>query len=101
MQDLIVAHSPDAASPFDDIKRTREDGSEFWSARDLMPLMGYARWEDFYKITRRAEVSAKNSGQGGFSVITEKAPEGGRPREDFPPHSLHNPEKKGGPHETA
>ncbi|MGV0336217.1 BRO family protein [Corynebacterium kroppenstedtii] len=83
MQDLIVAHSPDTASPFDDIKRTREDGSEFWSARDLMPLMGYARWEDFYKITLRAEVSAKNSGQGGFSVITEKAPEGGRPRTDF------------------
>lgn len=83
MQDLIVAHSPDTASPFDDIKRTREDGSEFWSARDLMPLMGYSRWEDFLKITRRAEASAKNSGQGGFSEITEKLSDGGRPRIDF------------------
>lgn len=91
----------DGVTPFDQIKRAREDGTEYWSARDLMPLMGYARWEDFYKITRRAEASAKNSGQGGFSVITEKAPEGGRPREDFPPRSLHNPEMKGGPHETA
>ena len=73
----------DGVTPFDQIKRAREDGTEYWSARDLMPLMGYARWEDFYKITRRAEASAKNSGQGGFSVITEKAPEGGRPRTDF------------------
>ncbi|MDK8450960.1 hypothetical protein [Corynebacterium mastitidis] len=70
-------------SPFDAIKRTREDGSEYWSARELMPLMGYARWEDFLKITRRAETSAKNSGQGGFSAITEKLSEGGRPRIDY------------------
>lgn len=25
-------------SPFDSIRRVREDGSEYWSARDLMPL---------------------------------------------------------------
>jgi len=62
----------DGVTPFDQIKRVREDGTEYWSARDLMPLMGYARWEDFYKITLRAQASAKNSGQGGFSVITEK-----------------------------
>lgn len=70
-------------SPFDAIKRTRPDGTEYWSARDLMPLMGYARWEDFLKITRRAEASARNSGQGGFSEITEKLSDGGRPRIDF------------------
>lgn len=54
MQDLIVAHSPDTASPFDDIKRTREDGSEFWSARDLMPLLGYDKWERFNGAVQRA-----------------------------------------------
>lgn len=72
-----------STSPFDSIKRTRPDGTEYWSARDLMPLMGYARWEDFLKITRRAEASARNSGQGGFSEITEKPLDGGRPRLDF------------------
>lgn len=71
------------ASPFDQIRRTRPDGTEFWSARELMPLMGYARWEDFHKITRRAEASARNSGQGGFSAISEKPSDGGRPRVDF------------------
>ncbi|WP_305781247.1 hypothetical protein [Nocardia nova] len=70
-------------SPFDAIRRVRPDGSEYWSARELMPLMGYARWEDFMKITRRAEASARNSGQGGFSEIAEKSAEAGRPRIDF------------------
>ena len=53
MQDLIVAHSPDTASPFDDIKRTREDGAEFWSARDLMPLLGYDKWARFSELLIR------------------------------------------------
>lgn len=78
---------PDVAqpgsSPFEDIKRTSAEGIEYWSARDLMPLMGYVRWEDFLKITRRAEVSASNTGQSGFSEITEKPSDGGRPRLDY------------------
>lgn len=37
-------------SPFDAVRRTRADGSEFWSARDLMPLLGY-----FAIRTREAE----------------------------------------------
>jgi DNA-damage-inducible protein D len=45
--------------------------------------MGYARWEDFEKITRRALASASNVGQaGGFSEITEEGT-GGRPRTNF------------------
>lgn len=83
MSTLVATNKPETTSPFDKIKHNRVDGSEYWSARDLMPLMGYARWEDFYKITRRAETSAKNSGQGGFSEIAEKLSEGGRPRSDF------------------
>ena len=34
-------------SPFDTIRQTRPDGSEFWSARDLMEAMQYDRWENF------------------------------------------------------
>lgn len=71
----------DGQSPFDQIKHVRADGSEFWSARELQPLMGYSRWEDFAKIIRRASASAFNSGTvGGFSEITEELPNGGRPR---------------------
>lgn len=56
---------------------------ERWSARELMPLMGYARWEDFAKIVRRAMTSAANSGvTEGFSEIAEEGT-GGRPRANF------------------
>lgn len=33
---------------FDDIIHVSEDGEiEFWYARELQPLLGYARWENF------------------------------------------------------
>src|SRR5690625_4806600 len=52
-----------SASPFDAIKNTRaEDGSEFWSARDLQPLMGYAAWRNFEVPIDRAMTSALNQG---------------------------------------
>lgn len=70
-------------SPFDSIRRQTPEGCEFWSARDLQPLMGYARWEDFAKVVRRAMASAANSGSDeGFSEITEEGT-GGRPRLNF------------------
>ena len=35
---------------------------EFWYARDLMPLLGYGRWENFDKAVNRAMESCKTSG---------------------------------------
>lgn len=83
MNKHLVPVNENANSPFDVIKNTNpETGTEYWTARDLMPLMGYARWEDFLKVTRRAAASARNSGQQeGFSEIAEKVPNG-RPRRD-------------------
>lgn len=48
-------------SPFDAIRRVDETG-EFWSARELMPLLGYSRWTDFRPTVERACVAAENSG---------------------------------------
>lgn len=50
----------DAYTSFDDIKQTRADGSEFWSARDLMKLMGYANWQQFERPIERAMQAAYN-----------------------------------------
>lgn len=50
------------ASPFDAIRRTRPDGSEYWTARDLMPVMAYARWENFLVPINRAMKTAANTG---------------------------------------
>ncbi|MCK7676431.1 phage antirepressor KilAC domain-containing protein [Corynebacterium pygosceleis] len=45
------------SSPFDTIKHTNHDGSEYWSARELMPLLGYDKWERFSGAVARARVS--------------------------------------------
>ncbi|GLB62708.1 DNA damage-inducible protein D [Dietzia sp. NCCP-2495] len=47
----------EGGSPFDAICRTRPDGSEFWSARDLQPLLDYDKWERFEDAIERAVVA--------------------------------------------
>jgi len=47
---------------FEDIKQIRSDGSEFWSARELAPLLEYSKWENFHKVIQRAMLACKNSG---------------------------------------
>lgn len=48
------------------IARTDAEGNAFWSARDLMPLMGYTgvnSWQWFYgNAIKRAEQAANNVG---------------------------------------
>lgn len=72
-------------SPFDAIRRETADGTEYWSARELMPVLGYERWENFEDSIIRARLAAQNSGHDpdrGFSRRQEKGT-GGRPRTDF------------------
>lgn len=48
---------------FSGICNTIPEGNvECWQARDLMPLMGYDRWENFEKAVMRAMVSCETSG---------------------------------------
>ena len=51
---------PFGQSPFDAIRQTRPDGSEFWSARDLQSLMGYSAWQKFMVPVDRAIATARN-----------------------------------------
>lgn len=50
------------SNPFDAIRCVDEDG-ENWSARDLMPLSGYSKWERFEDAIDRAKASCRNSGE--------------------------------------
>lgn len=71
-------------SPFEAIKQVRADGSEFWSARDLMPMLGYDRWENFSAALDRAKIAAEAQGhniEDLFRGVTKKG--GGRPQQDF------------------
>lgn len=44
------------------IKKTVE-GLEYWSARELMPQLGYTKWQKFEEVIKRAQESCKSSGQ--------------------------------------
>lgn len=38
-------------------------GVECWSARELQSLLGYFKWENFYKVIEKAKESAENAGE--------------------------------------
>lgn len=76
-----------SGNPFDAIRRTRADGSEYWSARELQPLQGYSKWQDFAKAIERAKTACLNIGadlHGNF-MDPHKNPSGqvGRPGADY------------------
>ena len=48
---------------FDSIKHIDEIGNEYWSARELMPLLEYNKWENFHKVIKLAMISCKMSGK--------------------------------------
>lgn len=47
------------------IKKMTQDSNpvEFWSARDLMPILGYITWRQFSDAIERAKEASKTSGQ--------------------------------------
>ena len=62
-----------------------ENLMEFWSARDLMPMLGYVKWQKFVEAIERAKQSCKISGQtveNHFLPAPVKST-GGRPKEDY------------------
>lgn len=47
---------------FEDIKYINEFGQEYWYARELQPVLDYARWENFEKAIERAKKACQNTG---------------------------------------
>lgn len=69
------------------IKKVSSDNekTEFWLARDLMPLLGYATWRQFSEAIERAKEACKISGQpvdNHFLPVPAKST-GGRPKDDL------------------
>ena len=59
---------------FENIKVIREDGTEYWSARDLSSILEYKKWENFSKVIDKAMLACKNSGgnvEDNFIEITK------------------------------
>lgn len=46
---------------FESIKHINEYGQEYWSARELQPLLEYAEWRNFMKLIEKAMISCNTS----------------------------------------
>jgi DNA-damage-inducible protein D len=82
MSNLI--HQLNNSSPFDGIRHIDDQGEEYWTARELMPLLGYSRWNEFKAVIERATFACKNTGNNveiNFSGLTLKSQ--GRPGQDY------------------
>ncbi len=47
---------------FEELKKINQYGAEYWSARDLQPLLGYNHWRSFENSITKAIVSCEKSG---------------------------------------
>lgn len=47
---------------FEELVQHDETGGEFWLARDLQELLGYAKWENFAKVIEKAKTACRGSG---------------------------------------
>jgi DNA-damage-inducible protein D len=76
-------------SPFEAIRRVRDDDSEYWSARDLSKILQYKEWRNFTTAIEKAKEACQNSGHAVSDHFVEankliKAGKGAkRPLEDY------------------
>ena len=61
MELILLKEIDKNSKSFEDIKHIDEDGSEFWYARELMPILQYSNWQNFEKIIEKAKISCENS----------------------------------------
>ena len=58
-------------SPFDAIRGYKADGTEYWTARELMKWLGYPRWQKGEVAIERAIKSLKNQGYTTTDHVTQ------------------------------
>lgn len=49
---------------FESIRQFDAQGEEYWSARDLQPLLEYAAWDKFKRVIEKAMEACRQSGHG-------------------------------------
>lgn len=53
-------------SSFESLKRLNVHAAEYWSARELMPLLGYRQWRRFEDAIRRASCRQSGNDPGNY-----------------------------------
>lgn len=61
MSEEIIINSPN--KDFESIKKVNKNGVEYWEARELMPILGYEKWQNAEEVIARAAKACINSGQ--------------------------------------
>ena len=56
---------------FEELKHIREDGTEYWSARELALALEYAQWRNFSKVIGHAMIACENSGHSVLDDFAE------------------------------
>ena len=75
MTNAIIPSSPH--KNFEDIRKIDENKIEYWTARELLPILGYEKWQNSEEVISRAKRACANSGQDtenhftGFSKMVE------------------------------
>lgn len=76
-----------ASSPFDDI-RHEDDQGEYWTGRELQPLMEYSQWRDFAIVIEKAKASlalvqGEDVANANFADLRKNAGQVGRNGKDY------------------
>jgi DNA-damage-inducible protein D len=56
---------------FEGIKKVDENGVEYWEARELLPFLGYEKWQNAEEVIARAARACINSGQDVDNHFTD------------------------------
>ena len=58
-REIVSAHP----STFETIRKTNQQGRDFWSARELARILGYLEYRNFVPVMNKAKEACQNSGQ--------------------------------------
>ena len=47
---------------FEEVRRIDESGNEYWSARELFPVLEYSRWVKFRPLVEKAKIACETAG---------------------------------------
>ena len=68
---------------FEEIKHIDENDQEYWLARELQEVLGYAKWQNFEKIIDKAKESCRNSGFPTLECFTNVSKTSAMPNGGF------------------
>jgi len=56
---------------FEELRHVTDDGGEYWSARELYPVLEYSEWRNFKSVILKSIEACRNSGHDGADHFVE------------------------------